>query len=545
MSFAQGPSETEVFMDVTDVAGITATHRASWNEFSVVTPFTDGYMGIGQAWGDYNNDGWPDLYVTGNLDSNVLYRNNGDGSFSESTLSTMVSLPNTKSGGAVWADYDNDGWRDLYVLAHGANTLYRNVEGKTFEDVTDVAKVGDMGKGSSAAWGDYDNDGFLDLYVANWSCYPNCDPIDHSLNADRLYHNNGDGTFADVSDLLQFEKLLGAGFSASFVDYDNDQDLDIYVINDKLKNPIGNVLWRNDGAASDTANCNNWCWTDVSAESGADIVLHGMGLAVGDYDNDLDLDLYFSNMVEPMALLQNRGDGTFDEVAKAAGVNVGPSDAVGWGTSFIDFDNDSWLDLFLAATSFRHYDRELPPDGMHFPYRNFLFQNQGDTTFTDTSPPSWHTDPQRTMGFAYADYNRDGWVDYIVGNWNSGYRLYHNQGLAGQGNGWLTIHLSGGGPVNQDAIGARVYLTLSDGRTLLQEVKSGSSLGAGNDIALHFGLGKATADNAKIRWPNGIEHTLWDVPYNQRWEISYLSVEDDLSKILDWSGLVCFFVGCS
>ena len=506
---------SEIFVDVTEGAGIDVTHRGSWNEYRPRDGFEDGYMAVGQAWGDYDNDGWVDLYLTGNMDSNRLYRNNGDGTFSPSVLSEQVSMPDRLSGGAVWADYDNDGWQDLFVLSHGANVLFHNEGGSALTDVTEIAGVGDPGKGTSAAWGDYDNDGYLDLFVVNWSCYPKCDPLDNAQAQDRLYHNNGDGTFSDISAALHFEKRLGAGFAASFVDFDDDGDLDIYVINDMLKNPIGNVLWRNDGSG-----CSPWCWTDASAETGTNVMLHGMGLATGDYDNDLDLDFYFSDMVNPMVLLQNQGNGTFEDVADDAGVNVGPSSAVGWGTGFLDYNNDGWLDIYLATTEFIQYTIDSGPEGMHFPYPNFFFHNNGDGTFSDVTPVTWVDDPRPTMGFAYADYDHDGWVDFVVGNWNEDYRLYRNQGLAGQANHWLTIKLTGGGSINRDAIGTRVYLTTSDGLTQMKEVKSGSSLGAGNDTALHFGLGAATAQQVLVRWPNGEERIFQDVPSDQIWHIT-------------------------
>ena len=313
--------DTVLFRDVSAQAGIAATHRAIWYE-DVPVPYDDAYLAAGSAWADFDQDGWVDLFVSGNLDPNVLYRNNGDGTFAVSEFSAALSLPNTASGGAVWADYDNDGWRDLYVLNNGPNRLFRNLAGagggpvstraggtvstRAFEDVTEAAGVGDIGKGTSAAWGDYDEDGHLDLYVTNWSCYPECELLDFSRSRDVLYHNNGDGSFTDVSGLLGFEPLLGAGFAVSWLDYDDDRDLDLYVVNDKAVNALGNVLWRNDGAG-----CGGWCFTNVSARSSADSVVHGMGLASGDYDNDGDLDLYFSNMIGAMILLENLGDGTF------------------------------------------------------------------------------------------------------------------------------------------------------------------------------------------------------------------------------------------
>jgi hypothetical protein len=323
------------------------------------------------------------------------------------------------------------------------------------------------------------------------------------------------------------EKLLGAGFAASFADYDNDYDLDIYVVNDALKNPIGNVLWRNDGPG-----CNGWCWADASAETGAGVIVEGMGLAVGDYDNDLDLDFYFSNMVNPMALLQNQAGGQFTDVAERARVAVGPSSAVGWGTAFLDYNNDGWQDLYLTTTEFIQQVQTRPPEGMLFGYPDYLFHNNGDGTFSDVSPPSWAEKPSASMGFAYADYDQDGWVDFVLGNWNEGYTLYHNEGKVGANNHWLTIRLAGAGPVNRDAVGARVYLFTTDGRTLMQEVICGSSLGAGNDMALHFGLGQATVEKARIIWPNGVSETYIGVPVDQIWRLTYGEEPHHLSWLI-------------
>ncbi len=517
-TFLTAIGKLEPFVDVSEAAGIRATHSGHWELFD--DDFATGYLGIGQAWGDYDRDGWLDLYVTGNRDASVLYRNNGDGKFSVSELTPQVALADVDTGGAVWADYDNDGWLDLYVLNHGENTLFHNEAGRGFADVTSVAGVGDAGKGTTATWGDYDGDSYLDLYVVNWSCFPECgDPNisrEHDAARDTLYHNRGDGTFADVTHLLEYDLLLGAGFSASFADYDNDGDPDIYVVNDQFKNMLGNILWRNDGAG-----CGGWCFTEVSIEAGARTFIHGMGLAVGDYDNDLDLDFYFSDMVNGMVLLQNQGDGSFDDVADDAGVVVGPSSAVGWGTMFFDYNNDSWLDLFLTATEFIQYDVFSGPEGMMFEYRDYLFRNQGDGSFADATPQAWIDEWRPSMGLAYADYNRDGFIDFVLGNWNEGYRLYRNTGAEGTGNHWLNVRLLGGGDINRDAIGSRVYLSTDSGRRLMQEVKAGSSLGAGNDMALHFGLGDERVHELRIRWSNGVEETLSDIPVNQFLEVDY------------------------
>ena len=507
-------NDPSLFHDVSEEAGIHATHRGIWDE-NAPGQYENGYLAAGTAWGDYDNDGWVDLYTTGNLDPNVLYRNNQDGTFTVSEFSEDVSLPDVLSGGAVWGDYDNDGWRDLYVLNMDANRLYRNIQGTGFEDVTQIAGVGDIGKGTTAAWGDYDLDGHLDLYVANWSCMPECDIKNFVRSRDVLYHNNGDGTFTDVSGLLEFDKLLGAGFSVSFVDYDNDRDLDIYVVNDKAVNALGNVLWRNDGAG-----CQHWCWIDVSAESGTDTVVHSMGLATGDYDNDGDLDFYVSNMVRSMVLLQNQGDGTFSSLAESAGVDYETGKSVGWGTAFFDYDNDGWLDLYLASTGVSQIYGKA---GMHNEYPDMLYHNNGDETFSPIEHDLFMNEIYATMGFSTADYNNDGRVDFVATHWNDQHRLYEN--ITDETNNWIQFQLEGSGTIPRDAIGTRVYVTTSEGHTQMQELKSGSSLGSGNDMTLHFGLGQSTIEKITVQWLNGDNHEYSNVDVNQRCHLTLHEIE--------------------
>ena len=513
----------EPFVDVSESAGITATHRGEWQLFE--KDFDTGYLGIGQAWGDYDNDGWLDLYVTGNMHPNVLYHNNQDGTFDVSEYSESVSLPDILSGGTIWGDYDNDGWMDLYVVNFGGNTLFRNEQGNGFTDVTEEAGVGDTGKGTSASWGDYDDDGDLDLYVANWSCFPECSlepgPEENVLARDTLYRNNGDGTFTDVTDIFLHERMLGSAFIASFVDYDDDGDLDIYIINDMFKNPIGNVLWRNDGTG-----CDEWCWTEVSKDAGANIYSHGMGLAIGDYDNDLDLDLYFTDIVNRFTLLQNQSDGTFLENSRKAGIGIGPSSAVGWAAEFFDYDNDGWQDLYVTTTEFIQYDAHTGPLEMLGTLPDYLFRNAQDGTFVDTTPRSFKWTHHPSMGFAYADYDNDGWLDYVVGHWNEGYRLYRNTGVEGQGNHWLRLRLIGNDPITRNAIGARAYVRGDDGHVQMQEVVAGSSLGAGNDLALHFGLGDAMSASVRIVWSDQTELILEDVEIDQILEVVYAESGD-------------------
>ncbi len=468
------------FEEVTQSAGIVTTHHTLPDFFS-----------IGQAWGDYDRDGFPDLYVTDADGVNTLFRNQGDGSFSLSAFGGVTSLPAHASAGANFVDFNNDGWLDLYVVGFGPNVLFRNQGGAGFVDISASSGIDDAGKGETACWGDFNQDGWLDVYVVNWG--------EPGTFEDRFYRNNGDETFTDITSGLG-PRVAGAGFTASFVDYDNDADLDIYLVNDKL---LGNVLWRNDDPT-----CLMGCFAEVSTQSGADIQVFGMGLAVGDYDGDLDLDFYFSHL-GPMVLLQNQtqqGNPVFIDAGPAAGVNF---DAIGWGTVFFDFDNDGWLDIYLATM-------DPQPERV-----NRLYQNRGDGGFLDRSyrGGAAHTGP--SLGVAYADYNRDGFLDLVVGNWSSGYVLYRNRGVAGSGRDWLNIALVGGGNVNRDGVGARVYLERSDGRVLFQEVKCGSSLGAGNELNLHFGLGDAEVANLTVVWPDGLVQNLGKVASNQFLTLSY------------------------
>lgn len=487
---AQHPlEEPPVFADVSREAGVVNNRIAGIE------------MSAGIAWGDYDNDGWIDLYVTDPIGKNTLYRNNGDGTFSLSPFAGQVALFNTYSQGATFADYDNDGWKDLLVVNWGQDHLFHNEQGKGFVEVSHQAGIVDDRNSKSASWGDYDNDGFLDLYIANWSCYPKCGR-QFDGEADRLYHNNGDGTFTEVTDLLK-GGVTGAGFIASFTDYDNDGDLDIYLVNDEFINPIGNKLWRNDGAG-----CGGWCFTQVAKEANADSKVFGMGLAAGDYDNDGDMDYYYSN-VGPMELLQNQGDGTFKNVAKEAGVNF--PRGIGWGAVFLDYDNDGWRDLYLAvADTTDHKDIGA----------NQLFRNNADGTFTPAACRNEAADVRMSISAAYADYNHDGWVDLLVGNLDEGYRLYKNQQGQTSANHWLAIQLIGAGPVNRDAVGARVYVT-AGGVTQMQEVILGSSVMAGNDLAQYFGLGKERSAQVRIRWSDGTEQVIPNVRADRRYKIQY------------------------
>jgi hypothetical protein len=252
-----------------------------------------------------------------------------------------------------------------------------------------------------------------------------------------------------------------------------------------------------------------------------------MGLAIGDYNNDFNLDFYFTNIVNPMTLLQNQGDGTFVDATRDSRTGIGPTPAVGWGTAFFDYDNDGWLDLYVATTRFVEARTRgpggayNPPEALLDPQPDVLFRNNGNGKFSDVTPTSWQQDAKPTMGIAYADYDNDGWVDFVVGEWNQGYALYRNTAAQSESNHWLTVRLIGGGPVNRDGVGTRLYLTTDDGRTQMQDVISGSSLGAGNDLALHFGLGSASISQLRIVWPDGTENLLENIAIDQFLRVTY------------------------
>ncbi len=469
-------------------------------------------MTSGQAWGDYDRDGWVDFYVTDSKGKNSLYRNNGDGSFHLSPLNEQVALPNAYSNGATFADYDNDGWLDLYVANWGQDALFHNQNGQGFLNVTRQAGIDNDNNSKTASWGDFDSDGYLDLYVANWSCYPKCGrPLDG--DTDRLYHNNGDGTFSNVTQYLR-GGVNGAGFVATFHDYDNDGDQDIYLVNDEFVNPIGNKLWRNDGPG-----CDGWCFTHLAQQAGADSKVFGMGLAVGDYNNDGWFDYYYSN-VGAMELLTSNRDGTFTENAAQAGVD---SPAVGWATLFLDYDNDGWRDLYLAvADTLTHEDIAA----------NRLYHNNADGTFRAVSCQNEAADPHMSIGAASADYNHDGWVDILLGNMDEGYRLLQNRAGQNSQNHWLALDLHGAGKVNRDAVGTRVTLRTPDGVTQMQEVISGTGMGSGNELTLYFGTGKHPKADITVRWSDGTTQTFPATAANQRYRLDYPQQEQTSLQIL-------------
>ena len=509
------------FTDVAGSAGVAFAHRRGYD----LMPF-----GGGVAVADFDGDGLLDIYVTNSVGANALYRNTGDLRFVDVAAEAWVEDPASRSNGACAADYDNDGDTDLYVGNYGPSKLFRNRGDGTFEEVTAAAGLTESSRNlrtMGCAWGDYDADGFLDLIFVRH--LDDSDPgvfawgqRDLSEFADplALFRNRGDGTFADVTALLGDPGpargiVRGAGFQPAFVDYDNDNDLDIYVVNDFGDEITPNVLWRNDGRAASGA---AWVFTDVSTASGTDVAINGMGLALGDYDLDGFTDFYITN-IDDAVLLRNNGDGTFSERTRDAGVGRGrigipEGYSVGWGTAFFDYDNDGDQDLYLAAGYL-----DTDPDTNPVQQPNALFRNDGDGTFTDLPPwASGANDTGFGRGAVYGDFDGDGCLDLYVVNIGEFEgrpgvaKLFRNN--CASGNKWLMVRAVGT-LSNRDGIGATITVSAA-GSTQRRTVTAGSSQMSQHMLAAHFGLGAAAhVDTLTVRWPSGRSQTLTDVAANQ------------------------------
>ena len=509
------------FTEVAGAAGVAFAHRRGYD----LMPF-----GGGVAVADFDGDGLLDIYVTSSVGANALFRNLGGLRFVDVAAEAWVEDAASRSNGACAADYDNDGDTDLYVGNYGPSKLFRNRGDATFEEVTAAAGLTESSRNlrtMGCAWGDYDADGFLDLIFVRH--LDDSDPgvfawgqRDLSEFADplALFRNRGDGTFADVTALLgdpvpSRGLVRGAGFQPAFVDYDNDNDLDIYVVNDFGDEITPNVLWRNDGRA---ASGESWVFTDVSAASGTDVAINGMGVALGDYDLDGFTDFYITN-IDDAVLLRNNGDGTFSERTRDAGVGRGrigvpEGYSVGWGTAFFDYDNDGDQDLYLAAGYL-----DTDPDTNPVQQPNALFRNDGDGTFTDLPPwASGANDPGFGRGAAYGDFDGDGCLDLYVVNIGEFEgrpgvaKLFRNN--CASGNNWLMVRAVGT-LSNRDGIGATITVS-SAGSTQHRTVTAGSSQMSQHTLAAHFGLGEAAhVDTLTVRWPSGRSQTLTDVAANQ------------------------------
>lgn len=509
--------ELPVFADVTEAAGIRARHCYGDLELSNIVEGT----GCGAMFFDYDGDGWLDIYFVngcwhrdvndnrgrrfrGKL-ANSLYRNNGDGTFTDMTRQAAVGDQGFGFGCSA-ADFDGDGDLDLYVLNYGPNVFYRNNGDGTFADVSKESGLSDSRWSLSAPWFDYDGDGDLDVYVANYleydggkfrsyyaaAGYPG--PLSYSGQPDALYRNNGDGTFTEVTNEAGLHNPNGRAMSASVADLDNDGLVDLYVTNDGMEN----YFYRNKGRGT---------FEDVALVTGLAFGEGGqgvssMGPAIGDVDRDGRLDIYIPDMGYG-CLLINRG-GYFEDRTALSKLAVVCGQYTGWGGILFDYDNDGYLDVFVANGNAHHEYTE----------EDVLMRNDGKGHFVDVANRSGDYFRRKYVGrgATSGDYDNDGDLDILVLNLNDAPRLLRNDG--GNRNHWLTVaaRLPNG---KSDAVGARV--TVKTGvLTQLRDVSPTTGYLSQADPRAHFGLNEAErADVVEIRWPDGRTTRRTNVAANQ------------------------------
>jgi hypothetical protein len=519
------PKSLPDFTDITQQAGV-AYQITCGDE---TTEYLIDVNGQGACFLDYDNDGYQDIYLAngssrkaeaaGRPPHDYLLRSNGDGTFTDRTEKAHLGDAAWSSGCAV-GDYNNDGYLDLYLTNYGPNKLYRNNGDGTFTEGSEAAGVADphwdFPKWSmGAAFGDYDNDGFLDLYVTNFVKFdyrdrpppPSeaspcklkgvpiaCPPDYFEAEQDLLYHNNGNGTFSDVSVKAGIvRKNPGKGFAVAFSDFDGDGDPDIYVANDAGPN----FYYINNG---------NGTFTDASWTSGTAVDEHGnpqgsMGLTVGDYNNDGLFDIFITNFIEqPNTLYENRGSNSFTDRTTLLGLASVGFHYSGWGTKFFDFDNDGWLDLFICnGHTDEQLEKKYPADTYAEP--NYLMRNSSGKKFIDVSEVTGIRKlPNRVgRGTAFGDFDNDGDVDILVINKNDVPFFLRNNG--GNANHWLVLRTEGV-KSNRCGIGARVRVT-AGGSTRVFEVRGSDSYLSANDLRVHIGLGVSEYADIEIHWPSG------------------------------------------
>jgi hypothetical protein len=513
------------FVDITEQSGINFKHISTPEKRYIVESMSGGVAVF-----DYDNDGYLDIYFVNSLTVDLLksngktrsalYHNTGNGSFTDVTNKAGVGDIGWGMGVAV-ADYNNDGFDDLYVTCVGPNHLFKNNGNGTFSDVTQKAQVGDPRWSAGAAFVDYDNDGYVDLFVSNYVAFDfnklpefgksklcqykgvpvQCGPRGLPGDGDTLYHNNGDGTFTDVTKkagVTDPEGYYGMGVICS--DFDQDGLIDIYVANDSTPN----FYYHNngDGTFKDLGFTSGTAVNENGSEQGS------MGVTVGDYDHDGKLDLFVTNFDDDYnTLYHNDGRNSFTDVSYAAKVAAVSLPYVGWGTKFFDYDNDGWVDLFVANG---HVYPQIPT----YRQRNFVHKNNRDGTFTEIGAELGAPFLQKRAGrgVAFGDLDNDGDVDVVINNLDGAPQLLRNDG--GNANNSVLIKTIGV-KSNRDGIGARIKIVSGD-LTEIDEVRSGDSYISQSDLRLHFGLERRTKiDLIEIRWPSGMIEAIKDANVNK------------------------------
>jgi enediyne biosynthesis protein E4 len=513
--------------DITDQAGIRFSHTSAPENRYIAESMSGGVLLL-----DYDRDGWVDIYFTnapsvemankGEKSRSALYHNNHDGTFTDVTDKAGVATPCFAMGGAV-ADYNNDGWPDIYVTCLHGNVLYRNNGDGTFTDVTAKAGVADGRWSTGAAFGDYDGDGFVDLMVANYTefdlAHPpvfgsgftckfmgvdvQCGPRGLKGAGDSLFHNNGDGTFTDVSKKAGVDDPSGYyGLTVLWADFNNTGRPDIYVANDSM----ANFLYRNEG---------NGKFTEIGLESGTALSEDGheqasMGVAIGDYLHTGRPSLFVTDFsLDYTALYRNDGKWDFQDVSYQSGVGLPSVPWVKWGDAFVDLDNDGWLDLITVNGHVYPQVDSLPSAGGYRQPKLVHF-NQKDGTFCDASDQSGPAlrEKRVSRGLAVGDLFNDGNMDLVVEDLMGSPMVLKNHGA--EGRHWVSFELAGV-KSNRLAIGARLKV-VAGGMTQTDEIHSGGSYLSQNDVRVHFGLGSATkVDSVEIRWPSGTTDVLKDL----------------------------------
>lgn len=492
-------------------------------------------MGGGVAVFDFNQDGWEDIWINGGSHRDVLYQNKGDGSFIEIGEAAGLGLTaNFRTTGVVTGDINNDGFRDVFITTREdtPNIIFQNNGDGTFKDISFSAGINDLiAWSTTAAFADINLDGYLDIYVGNYvekfgyiadrelgvlSGY------DHECQPNYLLINNGDGTFTEKGQALLVADE-GCALASTFTDFDNDNDVDLMVINDYGQWVVPNNLLINQSTETQPE-----FFSAIEDASAIKVGIYAMGIAGGDYDKDNDLDYYITNLGRN-ALLQNIGDGKFVDTTAFAGLEdtyAGADLTVGWGTSFLDIDNDSDLDLivangFISALSFNR--TSLQNEDKLFINQGYS-QEKGGVTFTDESKICGLGDEATARGLAKGDFDNDGDIDLVIvrvnGSHNPAFRkpvLYYENQL-NNGNNWLKVNLKGIN--NTDAYGAHLRIVVN-GESWIEEINGGSSHASQHSSIVHFGLGKADkVDSLIISHLGGSEEIRTDISVNQSLNIT-------------------------